>query len=93
MLSKEEAERLASQINVACREQVRPFVALRTHLPPAEFEAEASAYLDHVEAASRERLGSNFDDLDALLMQGYRRAMHHEYKRLRAAGASLAGHG
>ena len=91
MLSREKAEIAAETINIECRAKVLPFVMMKADLPPDLFETEAEAYLQGVERRIRNRLGEEFDDLDALMMEGYRRAMLFEYKRLRMAGANQVG--
>ena len=91
MLSREDAQKVADQINETAREMVRSFVMAHADLAPEAFDAEAKAFLSAVERRMRERLGGDLDEADSFMMEAYRRAMTFEYKRLRSAGAAAAG--
>ena len=91
MLNKEDARIVADHINELCRKQVLPFAMKHADLTPEAFGLVATEYLSAVEQRMRARLGTDFDEIDAFMMEGYRRAVWHEYHRLRAAGASAAG--
>jgi hypothetical protein len=91
MLNRDDAQKVADQINETAREMVRSFVMAHADLTPEAFDAEADAFLSAVERRMRERLGGDLDEVDGVMMEAYSRAMRFEYKRLRSAGVAVTG--
>lgn len=91
MLTNEDAQKVADQINTTAREMMRSFVMKHAELPPDQFEAQARNYLEAAQARALARQGGEFDEVDGLLFEGYWRAIWRIYWELRAAGSTQLG--